>query len=267
MAPRLLKTIHLGGIFVLCVSGLSGPRAAENVDAADRGVLQSETDQVSSTQESSQSQIAALIEGLASDSYATRIRCRDRLSRIGLAAFDQLREARSHPDSEVAIVARRLTSGLGVQWSTEDDSPAVVELLSEYGARSVSERTRRIAKLALLPRLESFSALLRLAEFEPEPSLARVASLALMNQDAIASKQSLFAEDDLDQDSNKDQRRRLEANAIQSQLVGRSTVVNRWLLQYADDLHSGNVQVENWHAIFNEHRNGEITDEESKIRV
>src|SRR6056297_919497 len=56
--------------------------------------------------------IAELIAGLASESYATRIRCRDRLARIGLAAFDQLREARDHPDSEVAIVARRLTSGL-----------------------------------------------------------------------------------------------------------------------------------------------------------
>ncbi|WP_146577679.1 tetratricopeptide repeat protein [Neorhodopirellula pilleata] len=187
--------------------------------------------------EASRAQIAELIEGLASDSYATRIRCRDRLSRIGLAAFDQLREAREHPDSEVAIVARRLTSGLQVQWSVPDDSSTVRELLFEYSSLSITERQDRITQLAELPRGESFEPLLRLARFEPEPGLARSAALAIMNQDTTDG-------------SNRAD----EAHSIQSKIKDPELIANAWLLQYAKDLQNGSISPKQWQVLFDEHR-------------
>ncbi|WP_404310751.1 BAR domain-containing protein [Neorhodopirellula lusitana] len=219
----------------------------------------------SSVAEPSPDEIAELIEGLASDSYATRIRCRNRLARVGLAAFDQLREARNHPDSEVAIVARRLTSGLGVRWSTEADSDAVIKLLNEYGARSIDERKRRVAQLAALPRSESFAALLRLAKFEPEPTLGRLAALAMMNQDVKSSQAGLssIATQRLGEPEDEQEllRRRAESQSIVTQLSGRMTVTNRWLLQYAEDLRDGGVDVARWQEIFDQHRNGTLVED------
>jgi len=190
------------------------------------------------TLEVSQAEIAELIEGLASDSYATRIRCRDRLSRIGLAAFDQLREAREHPDSEVAIVARRLTSGLQVQWSSPDDSSTVRDLLLEYGSRSITERQDRITQLAELPRGESFEPLLRLARFEPEPALARSAALAMMRQDT----------------TDEASKRLEEAHSIQSKIQDPELIANAWLLQYANDLENGELSPKQWQVLFDKHR-------------
>lgn len=200
--------------------------------------------------EVNQAEISELIEGLASDSYATRIRCRDRLSRIGLAAFDQLREAREHPDSEVAIVARRLTSGLQVQWNAPDDSSTVRELLLEYGSHSFSERQDRITQLAELSRAESFEPLLRLARFEPEPGLARSAALAIIRQGTTGSHDTV-----LDEGTPNDRSERInQARSIRSKIKDPDLIANAWLLQYANDLESGRLSAESWQALFDEHR-------------
>ena len=99
----------------------------------------------------SSSEVTALIEQLGADSYATRLRAKESLQRIGLEAFDQLHEAQFHPDSEIAMSARFLISSLLVSWSKESDPPEVRDTLLEYGACSESERSSRIDRLAEFP--------------------------------------------------------------------------------------------------------------------
>lgn len=206
--------------------------------------------------------IAELIEGLASPSYATRIRCRDQLSRIGLAAFDQLREAREHPDSEVAIVARQLTSGLQVKWSSSEDSLNVRKLLSEYGSRGVSERKRRIEQLGNLPRDESMLALLRLARFEPNARLSRITALAILRQDTTdLSSMGIFP--DSEKAPENIQKRLDEANLIESRLGDQPTVANAWLRQYASDLRQGQLQSKGWSDLLKQQRQSAIATDSS----
>lgn len=206
--------------------------------------------------------VAELIEGLASPSYATRIRCRDQLSRIGLAAFDQLREAREHPDSEVAIVARQLTSGLQVQWSSSEDSSNVRKLLSEYGSRGVLERKRRIEQLGKLPRTESMRALLRLARFEPNARLSRITALAILRQETTdLSSMGIFPES---KEGPEDIQKRLdEANLIESRLGDQKSVANAWLRQYAIDLRQGQVQSQGWNNLLKQQRQTAIATDSS----
>ncbi len=215
----------------------------------------------------SDEEIASLIEGLASDSYATRIRCRARLMRIGLAAFDQLREARNHPDNEVAIVARLLTSGLRVQWATPSDSPEARELLSEYGSHTVTERRKRIEGIARLSRDDAFSPLLRLARFETEPILARAAALALIGHAANAH---LDHSNIPDQHTAATDRDALEATQIEKSLQQQDEISTHWLRQYADDLRQGKLDVAAWDKVIQRNREhlsleGDAADSDSAV--
>lgn len=211
----------------------------------------------------SPAEIARLINGLAADSYATRIRCRDRLMRIGLAAFDQLREARDHPDNEVAIVARRLTSGLRVRWATPADSADARELLSEYGSHSPAERRKRIAELAALPRRDAFSPLLRLARFETEPTLARTAALALIGLDTLPRAQANSdPADSPAADSARDGKQmRKEAAQIESTIKDRERISDQWLWQFASDLRAGQPRVQAWLDLIGRNRENLAVEE------
>ena len=233
----------------------------------DRAV---EADQVDTTTQSQdgggRQTINELIEGLASPSYATRIRCRDQLARIGLAAFDQLREAREHPDSEVAIVARQLTSGLQVQWSTPEDSSNVRELLSEYGSRGVLERKRRIEQLGKMPRAESMQALLRLARFEPNSRLSRLTALAILQQE-ITVLASIGIPSESTEQPDDVQKRLDEANLIESRLGDQTTVPNAWLRQYATDLREGQVQSRGWSELIQQQRQTAIAADSSPADI
>jgi len=177
----------------------------------------------------SREQIARWIEGLGADSYATRFRSREALARIGLAAFDQLREACHHPDNEIAIVARQLTSGLDVQWSSTTDSTRVRALLDEYGSRSVPLRRGVLEELTRLPAEESFAALVRLARYEPNRNLGRSAAIA-----AIESPST---------------RANVEASTIEQVVGENEQLTSQWLRQYASDLRQEQVDWTAWRQL------------------
>ncbi|TWT56322.1 tetratricopeptide repeat protein [Allorhodopirellula solitaria] len=215
----------------------------------------------------SEDEIARLIEGLASDSYAERIHCRDRLMRIGLAAFDQLRDARNHPDSEVAIVTRRLTSGSWVQWSTPSDSTEVRGLLSEYSSRSFTQRRKRIEAIAKLPRGDAFSPLLRLARYQPEPVLSRASALALIGLDARAEASLETTEDAEHRASDADSpiHQELEATQIEAISLPPDRTSSQWLLQYAADLRRGSLDVPAWEKLIAQNREQLALDESHAV--
>lgn len=203
----------------------------------------------------SDNEIARLIDGLASDSYAMRLRCRDRLMRIGLPAFQQLREAQNHPDSEVAIAAQRLTSSLQTQWSTPTDATEVVDLLFEYGSQSVPQRRKRIESIAGLSQGDAFSPLLRLAQFEMDPVLARAAALALIGLDKRDAA-PIPANTSRSTSSNAASSFSTEraATLIEASSLSRVRIGSEWLQQYARDLRSGRLDGAAWERLISQHR-------------
>lgn len=213
----------------------------------------------------SDAEIARLIEGLAADSYAMRVRCRDRLTIIGLAAFEQLREARNHSDSEVAIVARRLTSGLQVQWSTPTDATEVIDLLSEYGSHGVPQRRKRIEAIAQLPPEDAFSPLLRLARFEPEPVLARAAALALIGLDGRDELPLSPITSTPNTDVASSVPNEPAATQIESSSLPPGRISSEWLQQYARDLRLGRLDVPAWEQLISQNRQQLAVDDSDII--
>ena len=174
--------------------------------------------------------VSQLIKQLASESYATRSRARDRLRRLGLEAFDELEVASKSEDIEIAASARYLISSLLVSWSKESDPAEVRDALNEYGAQDASERASRIQLLAELSDRKGLAALVRLARFETLPGLRRKAALLLMQQTMSESKEV----------------RQRHAQTILDQMSDSERQASQWLKAYADDLLSGDYSAERW---------------------
>jgi tetratricopeptide (TPR) repeat protein len=182
--------------------------------------------------------ITQLIEQLGSESYATRMRARESLQRIGLEAFDQLHLAQFHPDSEIAMSARFLISSLQVSWSKESDPPEVRETLLEYGGCDESERKSRIDRLAEFPHRIGLPALVRVTSYERSLRLSRHAALALMQQKMETDPAM----------------RRRNAEQILEILGDNERQAADWLRVYAEDLESGEYSKDRWRELINQQR-------------
>jgi hypothetical protein len=195
-----------------------------------RVALAAETGQVS--------EVGELILRLGSDSYATRIRARDKLQRMGLEAFDALRAAQFHEDSEIASAARFLVNSYLVSWSKETDPPEVRNALNEYGAQDFSERSSRIQRLAELPKRAGLAALVRLTRFETDLRLSRQAALALMQQEM----------------SDDQETRNRHAEVIRETLKDDDLQASQWLNVYAADLAAGKYSADLWSDLVSQQR-------------
>jgi tetratricopeptide (TPR) repeat protein len=185
-----------------------------------------------------QTEVGRLIEQLGSNSYATRVRAKEKLQRMGLEAFDELHLAQFHADNEIAMEARFLISSLLVSWSKESDPPQVRDALMEYGAQDESERSNRIEILAELPGRTGLAALVRLTRFETSLRLSRRAALALMQQ-------SMHADPKL---------RRRNAKQVIEVLGSNDRQASEWLRVYAEDLASGDYSTARWRELIGAQR-------------
>lgn len=174
--------------------------------------------------------IGELIEKLGSESYATRIRARNQLKTFGLEAFDALREAQNHDDSEILSAARYLVKSLRVSWSKASDPQEVREILFEFGAQSDAERLGRIELLGKLPNQIGVEALARLARFDPIVSISRRAAMLVLKQPLGREKAG---------------RHRL-ADQIESVIGENQRDEVQWLLAYAQDLRNGKYSDKRW---------------------
>jgi tetratricopeptide (TPR) repeat protein len=177
-----------------------------------------------------QTEVGRLIEQLGADSYATRIRAKEKLQRMGLEAFDELHLAQFHPDNEISMSARYLVSSLLVSWSKESDPPEVREALMEYGAQDENERSSRIDMLAEFSSRRGLPALVRLARFETSLRLSRRAAIALMQQ-PMESDPSV---------------RRRNAEQVIEILGDNDRQAAEWLRVYAEDLSRGDYSADRW---------------------
>ncbi len=184
------------------------------------------------------SEVGRTIEKLGHANYATRVRARERLQRMGLLAFDELQAAQYHADSEIAMAARHLVSNLLVSWSDDSDPKAVREALDEYGAQNDAERQNRMDRLAELPGHQGLAALCRLARFETSLRLSRVAALAIMRPAAPISTEA----------------RSLAAQSIREVIGSNDRVAAVWLRTYADDLDAGTYATAAWRDLIRAQR-------------
>jgi tetratricopeptide (TPR) repeat protein len=133
------------------------------------------------TEAAQQARIATLIELLGDASYHQRESAKWELERIGLAAFEQLRQAaHTHPRAHIALAARYLIDSQDVVWWVESDSLDVRDLLTTYNDSSPDDRDTALQQLAERGTPDALLALCRLARFESSELRSKSAALYLM---------------------------------------------------------------------------------------
>jgi tetratricopeptide (TPR) repeat protein len=144
---------------------------------------------------------ATLIRELGAGDYASRERAQAKLRRLGLEVFDQLYDAQSSDDIEIALRARYLLRSLTVRWARDDDPLAVKELLRPYADRTEDERRSLIEQLAKLPDSQGMKAICRIVRFETSNALSKRAALAIMQRKSPAADSPLATISDTITDS------------------------------------------------------------------
>jgi tetratricopeptide (TPR) repeat protein len=143
-------------------------------------------DEASSTQGQSVSSgetvalVAQLIEQLGDENFRVRSNAMASLDRIGLTAFEQLRQALDHTNAQVALSAEYLLLSQNVVWWLDTDSQEVRERLQDYSSLSSRERQTRLQELAHIGTSDALIALCRIAKFESNEWVSRAAALQLM---------------------------------------------------------------------------------------
>lgn len=160
------------------------PRVAHSNDAASQVPASPQAEQPAG-------QVADLIRELGAVDFASREKAQARLQGMGLDVFDQLYDALTSDDIEIALRARYLLHSLTVRWAQDDDPLRVKELLRSYGDKTEDERRNALEQLTKVPEHRGVAALCRIARFETSNVLSKQAALAVMrrkwNADAAAN--------------------------------------------------------------------------------
>ncbi|QDT10443.1 tetratricopeptide repeat protein [Planctomycetes bacterium K23_9] len=183
-------------------------------------------------------EVSALIDQLGDDSYVIRTQAKEKLQQLGLEAFEELQAAQFHPDSEIVSAARFLINSFLVSWSKETDPAEVRAALFEYSAQDIDERGSRIQRIAALPDRQGVDALVRVARYDPEPSLNRQAALALMQQPMSPNVTEC----------------RRQAEMIRQVLGKSDRQSSQWLRVYAQDLQDQSYSVDPWRKLIKQQR-------------
>ncbi len=179
-----------------------------------------------------QARITSLIEQLGDDNYHRRSDAKWELERIGLAAFEQLRQAaEGHANAHVARAARYLIESQNVVWWLESDSLEVRELLKSYNEPTSDDRDTVLLQLSELGSPDALLALCRLARFESHELRSKSAALYLMQ---AISKQLK----ELDPPSRAQQSSQL-VGSLALTLGDSRRAATQWLSAFIDDLQSG----------------------------
>jgi len=101
---------------------------------------------------------------------------------MGLEVFDQLYDAQSSDDIEIALRARYLIRSLTVRWAQDDDPLPVKELLRAYGEKAEDDRSNLTEQLIKLPGNQGIEAICRIVRFETSNLLSKRAALLLMRK-------------------------------------------------------------------------------------
>ncbi|MCA9129890.1 MAG: hypothetical protein KDB22_22540 [Planctomycetales bacterium] len=127
--------------------------------------------------------IGELIRQLGNQSFHDRNAAKWELERIGLDAFDQLRDAvHLNENPEIARTAKYLLESQNVTWWLDSDSLDVRRLLEDYNSLATTEQATRFQQLMQLQSVDAAIAVARLVRYEKDDYLSKLAALELLEQ-------------------------------------------------------------------------------------
>ena len=129
---------------------------------------------------SSAAEINALVRQLGGKTYRARERAEQQLEAMGLVAFEALLDQRNHEDIEIRLRARRLVDKLRTRFLREGVDAAFEPILSRYAQLSEEQRKVAIEWLAVRLPQQAINELSRIARFEENTRLSKLAALAIM---------------------------------------------------------------------------------------
>lgn len=228
-------------VFAVCVFGVvcslvcDRDAVGQSISTGDPGAASASVERDSSVG----SQIARWIKKLGDRNFVTRQRAKVALQSFGLEALEQLRSAQSHPDIEIAVSAQRLSRSSLLNWSDPADPPEIRALLDGYGSETTNRRETRIGRLAVLNgAVDPTKALTRLARFETESRLSRLAAFKVMGLTDPADDKALL--------DRAESIRKLTAESTRDACL--------WLRIFADDLQSKSFDQQRWSKLLSEER-------------
>jgi len=224
---RLTSLIDHRGVACLWLIVASGwPLLAWSKNAAS-------TSAPSPQAERADDQVGRLIRELGAADYTVRENAQAKLRRMGLDVFDQLYDAQTSDDIEIALRARYLLHSLNVRWAQEDDPLRVRELLRSYGEKAESERRNLVDQLARLPESRGSMALCRIVRFETSNVLSKHAALLVMQRKPNADGNAVAT----------------VADGITSSLGNSRREAAHWLRVYASTLRDPAATLQDWASL------------------
>ncbi len=141
---------------------------------------QSPLSEVDSAKQAQQQRIAELIEQLGDENFQQRRAAELALVRIGLPAFEQLRQAMYHPNVQIDVAARYLVRSQSVTWWLDTDPLAVRQVLQDYNQKKDDDRETAMQSLANDKSADALIALCRIARYESSERMSKFAALNLI---------------------------------------------------------------------------------------
>ncbi len=169
--------INLGSLVLCGIAISANPQRGLSQSAARS---QSPHFEVDSAQEAQQQHIAELIEQLGDENFQQRRAAELALIRIGLPAFEQLRQAMYHPNIQIDVAARYLVRSQSVTWWLDTDPLAVRQVLQDYNQKQDDDRETAMQSLANDKSADALIALCRIARYESSERMSKFAALNLI---------------------------------------------------------------------------------------
>ncbi len=135
-----------------------------------------------SAPEGADAEIVGWIEKLGSESYSERLEAQGKLEAFGSAALDWLRIATEHQDPQIASQARFMVQSGKFSIDGQNTPFELRKLLDRYEPADFESKAKLIRKLGLLDKNLGVSYLCRIARFESNPILAKVAAIELLRR-------------------------------------------------------------------------------------
>ena len=160
---------------LLLVSGC--PLAIATLPAQDLSL----TDTIPTVED--RAKIEALIQELGADKYRDRLRAESKLEEIGMAAIEPLQAVSPYADTEIRLRARRLAEVLRERFVNEGIPASLKSYFRGYMEMNTAARRSRLDQVVLQPISMTGGVLARLARFEDDEVLSKMAALAVLKQD------------------------------------------------------------------------------------
>ena len=181
--------------------------------------------------------ISRLIEQLGDDRYTTRERAQAELAKLGFEAFEALSEAQSHQEIEIAQRAKYLILSMRINWTWDEDPPAVKTILKGYEQQGNDRRVMSMNALAQLEDGQGIEALCRLARFERTDELSKQAAMLVIANAPREKKERVR-----------------HRTTIRTTLGPSKRPGTLWLRVYADWLHEPAAALDAWDRVVSDER-------------